>query len=153
MMMSEHTWSWASEPAGCTVHPRALSLLPWGGTAVLTPPSDVICGSSPESWLSGNGCCITLCRYPMPPLSGHWRMTKPSSDSTVFWQIFLFSACAPSSFTPGVTSCSRKFLQFQREVETLESSFQRHFCFQWDGTYTHYTVTTHDIGLQYQLSC
>jgi len=60
MMMGEHTWSWASEPARCFVHPRAFSLLPWGGTAVLTPPSDVICDSLHQNWLSGNGCCILI---------------------------------------------------------------------------------------------
>uniref|UniRef100_A0A671U2A6 Lysosomal dipeptide transporter MFSD1 n=1 Tax=Sparus aurata TaxID=8175 RepID=A0A671U2A6_SPAAU len=49
MMKKEHTWSWASEPAGCTVHLRAVNQLPWGGTVLLTPPSAVICGSSHQN--------------------------------------------------------------------------------------------------------
>lgn len=87
MMKKEHTWSWASEPAGCTVHLRAVNQLPWGGTVLLTPPSAVICGSSHQNWLSGPAIDMTnpvLIPYYVPfwppDTSQTWRTDFISSS-------------------------------------------------------------------------
>lgn len=79
MMMREHTYSWASEPAVCTVLPRAIKQLPRGRTALLTPPSAVTCGSSHLNWL-------------IMSLSGHWQMTHPSLDSTAPLRLLILTS-------------------------------------------------------------
>lgn len=94
MMKKEHTWSWASEPAGCTVHLRAVNQLPWGGTALLTPPSAVICGSSHQNWLSGPTIDMTnpmLIAYYVP----FWTHDMSQTWHTDFISSNIHSLLAP----------------------------------------------------------
>ena len=135
MMKKEHTWSWASEPADCTVHLRAVNQLPWGGTALLTPPSAVICGSSHQNWLSGPTIDITnpmLIAYYVP----FW-----THDMSQTWHTDFISSNIHSLLAP-VCACARvcvsdlgiNFCELLRIVWMLGGCFNHFKCWAEDET-------------------
>lgn len=112
MMMREHTWSWASEPAGCIVYPRAVNHLPWGSTALLTPPSAVICDSSQQNWLSGPGYYIT--HHVL--IADYIQIDTDKWQCSVWTPQLLTSTPLFTLLTPVCVKLQHEFLQFQKKV-------------------------------------